>query len=71
MRCIHNGIGCSFYLSVYPRSIHDFYVLPGAIPALMQLKQLVVNEVSMARKNINSEENGKLGWVRSPLILLK
>jgi hypothetical protein len=58
----------TFYI---PRSIHDFYVLLGAIPALLQLKQLVMNEVSKPRKDINSDENDKLGWVRSPLILFK
>ncbi|KAI7898273.1 uncharacterized protein BX663DRAFT_546617 [Cokeromyces recurvatus] len=54
-----------------PRSVYDFHVLLGAIPALLQLEQLVVNEVSKARRDINSDENDKLGCVRSPLTLLR
>lgn len=54
-----------------PRSVYDFHVLLGAIPALLQLEQLVVNEVSKARRDINSDENDKLGWVGSPWILLR
>lgn len=58
----------TFYI---PRSMYDFHVSLGAIPALLQLEQLVVNEVSKARRDINSNENDKLGWVRSPCILLR
>jgi hypothetical protein len=51
----------SFYI---PRSTYDFHVTLTTIPALLQLQQLTISQISHARRSIGSVDGDQIDWTR-------